>query len=145
MSEAERNKIERQEHGMNQQTTTRITQVHTVGVPVTNQERALDFYVGKLGFEKRLDASFGAGQRWLEVAPPGAVTTIALVPTREGVPTGVETGIRFLSEDAEGDHANLRARGVDADQEIMRFGGGVPPMFYFRDPDGNRLLIVERA
>lgn len=75
----------------------------------------------------------------------GAVTTIALVPTREGVPTGVETGIRFLSEDAEGDHANLLARGVDADPEIMRFRGGVPPMFYFRDPDGNRLLIVERA
>src|SRR5215813_1114071 len=119
---------------MNQQTVTRITHVHTVGVPVTEQERALEFYVGKLGFEKRMDASFGAGQRWLEVAPPGAMTTIALVPTREGVP-----------EDAETDHANLRARGVDADPEIMRFGGGVPPMFYFRDPDGNRLLIVERA
>ena len=130
---------------MNQQTTSRITHVHTVGVPVTDQERALEFYVGKLGFEKRMDASFGAGQRWLEVAPPGAVTTIALVPTREGVPAGVETGIRFLTEDAETDHANLRARGVDADPEIMRFGGGVPPMFYFRDPDGNRLVIVERA
>lgn len=91
------------------------------------KERALDFYVGKLGFEKRMDASFGAGQRWLEVAPAGAVTTIALVPTREGVPTGVETGIRFLSEDAEADHANLLARGVDADPEIMRFGGGCHP------------------
>lgn len=129
---------------MNQQTTSRITHVHTV-VPVTDQERALEFYVGKLGFKERMDASFGAGQRWLEVAPPGAVTTIALVPTREGMPAGVKTGIRLLSEDAETDHANLRARGVDADPEIMRFGGGVPPMFYFRDPDGNRLVIVERA
>src|SRR5215831_8607199 len=94
---------------MNQQTATRITHVHTVGVPVTDQGRALGFYVGKLGFEKRMDASFGAGQRWLEVAPPGAVTTIALVPTREGVPAGVETGIRFLSEDAEADHATCAA------------------------------------
>jgi catechol 2,3-dioxygenase-like lactoylglutathione lyase family enzyme len=129
---------------MNEQTATRISGVHTVGVPVTDQERALEFYVGKLGFEKRMDASFGAGQRWLEVAPPGAVTTIALVPTREGVPTGVETGIRFTSEDAEADHADLTARGVDAD-EVLKFGGGVPPMFYFRDPDGNRLVIVGRA
>src|SRR5919109_1667427 len=95
--------------------TTRITAVHTVGVPVTDQERALEFYVGKLGFEKRMDASFGPGQRWIEVAPPGAVTTIALVPTREGVPAGVETGIRFTSEDADADHADLHARGVDVD------------------------------
>lgn len=59
--------------------------------------------------------------------------------------TSPQGGIRFLSEDAEGDHANLRVRGVDTDPEIMRFGGGVPPMFYFRDPDGNGLLIVERV
>jgi catechol 2,3-dioxygenase-like lactoylglutathione lyase family enzyme len=134
-----------QEDDMTQETTSRITQVHTVGVPVTDQERALEFYVGKLGFEKRLDAPFGPGQRWLEVAPPGAATTIALVAPREGVPTGVETGIRFESEDADADHADLIARGVDADPEVMRFGGGVPPMFYFRDPDGNRLIIVGRA
>ena len=112
---------------MNQQTVTRITHVHTVGVPVTEQERALEFYVGKLGFQKRMDASFGPGQRWIEVAPPGAMTTIALVPTREGVPAGVETGIRLLTDDAEADHANLRARGVDADPEIMRFGGACHP------------------
>ena len=130
---------------MNQRTKIRITHVHTVGVPLTDQERALEFYVARLGFEKRMDGSFGAGQRWLEVAPPEAVTTIALVPIRDGVPTGVETGIRFMSEDAQADHATLRARGVDTDPEIMRFGGGVPPMFYFRDPDGNRLLIVERV
>jgi catechol 2,3-dioxygenase-like lactoylglutathione lyase family enzyme len=119
-----------------------ITEVHTVGVPVSDQERALDFYVGKLGFEKRMDASFGPGQRWIEVAPPRAVTTIALVPAREGVPAGVETGIRFNSEDADADHAEMMARGVDVDPDVLRFGGGVPPMFYFRDPDGNRLVIV---
>ncbi len=130
---------------MNQQIRSRITHLHTVGVPVTDQERALEFYVGKLGFEKRMDASFGPGQRWVEVAPPGAMTTIALVPTREGVPTGVETGIRLSSEDAEADHSDLSDRGVDVDREILRFGGGVPPMFYFRDPDGNRLVIVGRG
>src|SRR5215212_7736069 len=47
--------------------TTRITAVGTVGVPVTDQDRALEFYVGKLGFEKRRDLPFGPG-RWIEVA-----------------------------------------------------------------------------
>lgn len=122
---------------------TRISQLGTVGVPVTDQDRALAFYVDKVGLEKRLDFPYGAGERWIEVAPRGAATTIALVPTREGVPTGVETGIRFATGDAVADHALLRSRGVDADPEVMRWEG-VPPMFYFRDPDGNRLLIVER-
>lgn len=128
---------------MNDMTRTRITGLHTVGVPVTDQDRALEFYVGKLGFEKRMDAGFAEGERWIEVAPAGATTSIALVAARDGVPAGVETGIRLATEDAEGDHAALLARGVDADAEIMRMGDYVPPMFYIRDPDGNRIVIVE--
>jgi predicted enzyme related to lactoylglutathione lyase len=122
----------------------RITQVGTVGVPVTDQDRALDFYVDKLSFDKRMDASFGVGLRWIEVAPPKAATTIALMPSPEGTPVGIDTGIRLSSDDAEAEHADLRARGVDVDAEIMRWPG-VPPMFSFRDPDGNRLYVVERA
>ncbi|HEX4661183.1 MAG TPA: VOC family protein, partial [Streptosporangiaceae bacterium] len=64
---------------MTDETRTRITQLRTVGVPVTDQSRALAFYSGTLGLEKRLDAPFGDGRRWIEVAPPGATTTIALV------------------------------------------------------------------
>ena len=127
---------------MNEKTTTRITGVRTVGVPVTDQERALEFYVGKLGFEKRMDVPFGPTQRWVEVAPPGAATTIALVAAREGATAGVDTGIRFATEDAAADHADLRSRGVDADAEILDMGGA-PPMFTFRDQDGNRLVIVQ--
>jgi catechol 2,3-dioxygenase-like lactoylglutathione lyase family enzyme len=127
---------------MNEKTTTRITGVRTVGVPVTDQERALQFYVGKLGFEKRMDVPFGPGQRWVEVAPPGASTTIALVPAREGTPTGVDTGIRLVTGDAAADNADLRSRGVDADAELLNMGGA-PPMFTFRDQDGNRLVIVQ--
>ena len=48
-----------------------ITGVHTVGVPVTDQDRAIDFYVGTLGFDKRLDADMSGGRRWIEVARPG--------------------------------------------------------------------------
>ena len=64
---------------MSEKTRTRLTPVGTVGVPVTDHDRALEFYVDKLGFEKRLDVPFGDGERWIEVAPPGAATTIALV------------------------------------------------------------------
>jgi catechol 2,3-dioxygenase-like lactoylglutathione lyase family enzyme len=123
---------------------TQITEVHTVTVPVADQERALAFYVDKLGFEKRLDARYGQDQRWIEVAPAGAQTTIALPPTGGSVKPGIDTGIRLTTMDAEADHARLRERGVDVDAELLRFGEGVPPMFSLRDPDGNTLYVVEQ-
>ena len=126
------------------ETRTQITQVGTVMVPVSDQDRALEFYLGTLGFEKRTDTPFGEGDRWVEVAPPGAATTIALVPPREGDPTGIETRVGFTTADAEAEHAHLQAWGVEADDAVMRMGDPVPPMFFFRDPDGNRFLIVER-
>jgi catechol 2,3-dioxygenase-like lactoylglutathione lyase family enzyme len=122
---------------------TQISDVHTITVPVADQDRALAFYVDKLGFEKRLDVSYGQGQRWIEVAPAGGTTTIAL-PPRGTVTPGVDTGIRLTTLDAEADHGRLRERGVDVDAEILRFGEGVPPMFSLRDPDGNTLYVVEQ-
>ena len=116
---------------------TRITRVGTVIVPVSDQDRALEFYVGTLGFEKRIDGAYGDGARWIEVAPPGAATTIALVP-------GDAVEVSLATEDADADHADLRERGVDADAEVMRMGDYVPPMFTFRDPDGNRFRMVQR-
>ena len=127
------------------QTPTRITQLGTVMVPVSDQDRALDFYTGKLGFEKRADIPFGHGDRWVEVAPAGAATTIALVPPREGEPTGIQTRVGFTSEDIDADHASLLAQGVDVDEAVMRMGDPVPPMFFFRDQDGNQLMAVQRG
>jgi catechol 2,3-dioxygenase-like lactoylglutathione lyase family enzyme len=124
-------------------TRTRITQLATVIVPVSDQDRAIDFYVDKLGFEKRADIPFGDGDRWVEVAPPGATTSIALVPPREGEPVGIDTHVGLKTESADADHADLLARGVDADSEVMRMGAPVPPMFFFRDQDGNRFMVVE--
>jgi catechol 2,3-dioxygenase-like lactoylglutathione lyase family enzyme len=125
----------REERGMSG--TTRITGVGTVGVPVTDQDRALEFYLDKLGFEKRRDLPFGDG-RWIEVAPPGSATTIALVPA------GIPAGIRLTTRDATTDHADLQARGVEVDPEVMRIPEA-PPMFTLRDPDGNSLILVEGA
>src|SRR5690349_2326380 len=124
------------------ETRMRIRQVATVGVPVSDQDAALEFYVGKLGFEVRRDMEFGGGMRWLEVAPQGAPTTIALLPPGGSAP-GIDSGIRLTTSDAQADHADLLARGVEVDPEVQRLGGGVPPMFSLRDPDGNTLYVVE--
>ena len=45
--------------------------------------------------------------------------------------------------DVDGAHAALKAAGADVDDEVSRFGGPVPPMFWVRDPDGNSLIVVQ--
>jgi catechol 2,3-dioxygenase-like lactoylglutathione lyase family enzyme len=122
-------------------TGTNITQVGTVGIPVTDADRALAFYRDVLGFETRMDGSYGEGLRWIEVAPPRAITTIALVTSPSGAPAGIDTGVRLSTDDAAADHATLRTLGVDVDAELIPYP---VPMFTFRDPDGNRLYVVER-
>ena len=121
-----------------------ITGLITVGVPVRDQDRAVAFYLDTLGFERRRDMPFGDG-RWIEVAPRDSATSIALIPASHDHSVGIDTGIRMATIDAEADHEALLAAGVDADSEIMRMGDFVPPMFTFRDPDGNRLVLVEQA
>jgi lactoylglutathione lyase len=123
--------------------TTHITGVRTIGVPVRDQDKALEYYTGTLGFTKRLDVSVGGGSRWIEVAPPGAPVSIALVQAKDGVPAGVETGVRFTAADADAVHAELVAAGTDVD-DVLRWPGA-PAMFAFRDLDGNGMEVVEQA
>lgn len=119
-----------------------ITGIHTIGVPVTDQAAALAFYTGTLGFETRMDAPIDElGARWIEVAPAGSPVTVALVAAHDGAPAGGESGIRFTTGDAAALHAELRDAGVDVG-ELLNWPG-VPPMFAFRDQDGNGLEIVE--
>ncbi len=135
-----------------------IHQVGTVFAPVQNQERALEFFVGKLGFEKRVDFLYGGGIRWVEVAPPGSNHAIALVPIGEGRrPEGTPATIcAMATKNIEAEHAKLKAQGVDVD-EIGRQGSSrsglvsedvsipdpQPAQFLFRDSEGNRFLVVE--
>lgn len=124
-------------------TKTRVSKVNTVVIPVGDQERMIEFYVDKLGLEKRTDVPFGNGYRWVEVAPGDAETTIALAPPPEGKPTGnSETGIGLHTEDIDAYHAELRDAGVDVDAEVSRMGDPVPPLFWLRDPEGNTLMVV---
>jgi predicted enzyme related to lactoylglutathione lyase len=126
-------------------TTSHIDTIGLVIVPSTDQDRSIQFYVDALGFEKRTDIPFGGSYRWVEVYPPSGTTGIALAPPRESDPVGVQTGISLSTDDIEATHAHLRSAGADVDAEVSRMGDPVPPMFWFRDPDGNSLMVVEQA
>ncbi|HEY1591568.1 MAG TPA: VOC family protein [Solirubrobacteraceae bacterium] len=125
-------------------TTSRVEKLATVIVPVADQDAMIDFYVDKLGLEKRLDIPFEDKYRWVEVGPAGSETTIALAPPPPDKPdTGNrETGISLYSGDVDGYHAQLKAAGVDVDAEVSRMGDPIPPMFWLRDPEGNTLMVV---
>jgi catechol 2,3-dioxygenase-like lactoylglutathione lyase family enzyme len=136
-------------------TTSRISQLQLVMIPSTNQDRSVAFYES-LGFNRRNDIPWGDGYRWVEVYPPSGTAGIALVPPRPGDPTAIQTGIILNTNDIDATHAQLRSRGVDVDAEVARVGaparirlgavelaGPVPPMFWFRDPEGNTLMVVQ--
>jgi catechol 2,3-dioxygenase-like lactoylglutathione lyase family enzyme len=127
------------------QTSNHISAIATVMAAVSDQDRAVEFFCDKLGFEKRTDTPYGDGDRWVEVAVPGTATTIALTPPGPQSEPGQWTGIALATDDIDADHEELRSRGVDVDDEVMRMGDPVPPMFWFRDPDGNSYLIVQSA
>jgi len=125
-----------------------ISKVGRVCVTVADTDRAIDFYVGTLGFEKVVDIPMGPDMRWVEVAIPRAgetaETTIALAPPPEGQDAGAsQTGICLDTSDVDAAHAALKAAGADVDDEVTSFGGPVPPMFWLRDPDGNSLIVVQ--
>ena len=128
----------------NLKTKLNIEAVGRVCVTVADTDRAIDFYVDTLGFEKVVDVPMGPDMRWVEVQVAGTKTTIALAPPPPGQEAGKsQTGICLDTSDVEADHAALKAAGVDVDDEISRYGGPVPPMFWVRDPDGNSLIIVQ--
>jgi catechol 2,3-dioxygenase-like lactoylglutathione lyase family enzyme len=120
--------------------TTTLTDVRCVAVPVRDQDAALAFYVDTLGFELRLDAPISETMRWIEVAPPGAATSIALVSGPDNPAPGVNTGVRFAVGDVAAEHQAMRDHGVAAG-ELLAWPD-VPPMFAFDDPDGNRFYVV---
>jgi catechol 2,3-dioxygenase-like lactoylglutathione lyase family enzyme len=128
------------------QTTAGLDQIGRVMVSVTDQDAAIAFYTEKLGFELRADVPFGNGDRWIEVGLGEAPTAIALVvppETATGAGPGGNTNIALTTQDIDEIHAHFKEAGVDVDDEVVRYGDPVPPMFWFRDQDQNVLLVVE--
>ena len=125
-------------------TASRIGTINLVCIPTVDQDRSIEFYE-KLGFEKRTDLPFGGKYRWVEVYPPEGTTGIALAPPPQDNPNPgpMETGIILTSDDIESTHADFKAKGVDVDAEVSRMGDPVPPIFWFRDPEGNSLMVVQ--
>jgi catechol 2,3-dioxygenase-like lactoylglutathione lyase family enzyme len=127
-------------------TTTDVSRVANVIIPVADQDSMLNFYTATLGLEKRADVPFGdaADGRWIEVGPSAAETVIALCPPGPGTEAGnKDTGITLQTDDIDGYHARLKEQGVDVDAEVSRMGDPVPPLCWFRDPEGNQLMVVE--
>lgn len=124
--------------------TTGANKIATVIIPVAEQDSAVDFYVDKLGFEKRVDVPFGDGYRWVELGLGDEATTMALAPPpNEGAAGKRETGITLQTDDIDAYHAQLQKAGVDVDPEVSRMGDPVPPMFWLRDLEGNTLMVVQ--
>jgi catechol 2,3-dioxygenase-like lactoylglutathione lyase family enzyme len=125
-------------------TKSRIGGINLVMIPSRDQDRSIEFYEGILGFEKRTDVPFGGSYRWVEVYPPAGAAGIALAPPhQDDTSGGRETGISLTTDDIDATHAQLKEAGVDVDAEVSRMGDPVPPMFWFRDPDGHTLMVVQ--
>jgi predicted enzyme related to lactoylglutathione lyase len=126
--------------------TTALRRIGLICVPTADQDRAIEFYES-IGFEKRTDVAMGSDYRWVEVYPPEGSAGIALAPPPPGsgeiVPA--QTGITLNTQDIDAAHAQFKSLGVDVDAEVSRMGDPVPPMFWFRDPTGHSLMVVEQA
>jgi lactoylglutathione lyase len=117
-----------------------ISNVKLMGVCVKDQEKALDFYSNVLGFEVLTNEPMGPGARWIEVAPPGGQTRLALY-TPPGLEDRIGTfsQIVFKCKDIYATYEELQQRGVKFTQVPTDQPGGV--MAQFVDPDGNRFVL----
>ena len=117
-----------------------ITQVKFVGVPVSDQDRALAFYTEKLGFEVATDQAMGPGQRWIELRIGNASTRLALF-----TPPGHEDRIgsffngSLQCDNVEATHRQLSQRGVEFVEDPTRQPWGTCAKF--KDPDGNIFVL----
>ena len=114
-----------------------IRGIKFASVPVTDQDRALAFYTKKLGFSVVTDQPFGENDRWLELRIPGADTRVVLwkQPDR----AGQFGGFVFWTDDVEGTHKELTAKGVTFDQPPKKEPWGTSAIF--RDSEGNQFVL----
>ncbi|HEX6674626.1 MAG TPA: VOC family protein [Actinomycetes bacterium] len=118
-----------------------ITNLNTVSLYVEDQERALDFYVNKLGFEKRTDAEMGPGMRWIEVAPEGARTGFVLADAKQfekADRVGSSADVTLHCDDLQGTYEKLRGEGVEVTEPVTEPWGSYVQV---TDPDGHQFVI----
>ncbi len=115
-----------------------ITHVHVVSVPVSDQDRALDFYVNVLGFELIRDTA-EPGARWVQVAPPGARTCLALINWLPSMSAGSLRGFTVESDDLDGEIERMASLGVNVSEGVREHAWG--RSIGIADPDGNRIIV----
>jgi len=123
-------------------TTNVFTNVRSVAVPVTDQDRTKSV-LEQLGFTVSMDTELQPGFRWIEMDLPAGHVTVSLVRTGPELPTGIDTGIRLATDDARAAQAAVAAAGLDVG-DLLNWPD-VPLMFSFVDPDGNRFYVSETS
>jgi catechol 2,3-dioxygenase-like lactoylglutathione lyase family enzyme len=119
-----------------------LSNLEVVSVPVSDQERAKQFYVDKLGFTAQVDGSFGESMRWVMLRPPGSGTAITLVTWFETMPAGSLKGSVLGCDDLDKTLADLTARGVSFNEdEVQEAPWG--RFKTFDDPDGNGWVLQQ--
>lgn len=120
-----------------------IRGVKFVTIPVRDQDRALEFYTERLGFQIKTDQPFGH-QRWIELGIPGSDTDIVLFtsPGHEAL-IGQFQPLVFWSDNVRKSYAELSARGVEFLEPPKTEAWGTSAMF--KDPDNNQFLLSSRS
>jgi len=136
----ERDKLQRHPVGQGEPEVAMIKAIKFASVPVSDQDRALDFYTQKLGFEVATDIPFDDNQRWIELRIQDSETRLVLfTPRGQEDRIGSFSNIVFVSDDVEETYRELVARGVEFVQEPKKADWGTAAVL--RDPDGNSFVI----
>jgi len=118
----------------------KLERIDILSVPVSDQREAKQFYTEALGFEVIRDNPMGPDQRWIQLAPRGAETSITLVTWFDSMPAGSIQGLVLTTVDLDADFAELQSRGVDLSEiETAEWGRYTT----FTDPDGNGWVLHE--
>ena len=110
-----------------------------VMVPVTDVDRALDFYAG-IGFVVDHDHTINDETRFVQLTPPGSACSIAVGRGLTEMAPGSLDNLQMVVPDADAVYAHLRERGIEA-EGVTELGWG--RFVFFRDPDGNRWSLQE--
>jgi predicted enzyme related to lactoylglutathione lyase len=117
-----------------------IKGIKFVGVPVRDQDRALEFYTKKLGFSITTDQPFNDTQRWIELKIPGADTGVVLfTPEGHEDRIGSFQSISFFTRDVQKTYDELVSRGVEFTGPPVTADWGSSAIF--KDSEGNQFVL----
>jgi predicted enzyme related to lactoylglutathione lyase len=120
-----------------------IKRIKFLGIPVRDQDRALEFYTGRLGFRVFTDQQFSETQRWIELAIPGAETGIVLfTPAGHEERIGTFVNTSWEVDNVEKTYAELQSKGVEfvGPPEKQPWGTFV----ILKDSEGNQIVLSAR-